>query len=582
MIRAVRANRSSFRTVTFLGRGLNVILADRTKESTRKDSRNGLGKSTLLEIIHFCLGSSMPSGRGLRIPALRGWIFALDLDLGGRVLTVYRGLDDPRQIELEGDLDGWTEGRMEHGRLVMNEQEWTSRLGTEIFGLPPRGTAGQWSPTFRSLLPYFARRGRDAFSVPFEHHRKQLEWEKQVANAYLLGLAWEDAQAWQRLREQGKTLDNLKKAASGGLMTGFVGTGTRGELEAELVRIDAEIRRQESALADFQVHPEYRQIECRANGLTAQIQDLNNRNFADRRLIDLYRESMAETAAEDPTGVMRLYEEAGAALPGMVTRHLEEVSAFHSRVVENRRTFLRREIERIETAITTRDQELARLDEERAALLAILRSHGALDEYTRLQQRLVETRARAKDLRNRLDNLKRFETGKSSLKIERERLLQRAQQDHEERSVIRERAISLFNDHSEALYQSPGRLIIEIRDKGFHFDVEIERSDSQGIGSMKIFCYDLMLIQLRPRPPSGPGSLIHDSTLYDGVDERQVALALSRAAQVSEADGFQYITCLNSDAVPWDEFPSEFDLNAHLRLRLTDQSPEGSLLGIRY
>ena len=52
MIHAVRANKSSFHAVEFTA-GFNLVLADRTKESTRKDSRNGLGKTTLLEIIRF-------------------------------------------------------------------------------------------------------------------------------------------------------------------------------------------------------------------------------------------------------------------------------------------------------------------------------------------------------------------------------------------------------------------------------------------------------------------------------------------------------------------------------------------------
>jgi uncharacterized protein YydD (DUF2326 family) len=56
MIRKVSANQSSFRTVEF-NPGFNIVIAERTKESTRKDSRNGLGKTTLVEIIDFCLGS---------------------------------------------------------------------------------------------------------------------------------------------------------------------------------------------------------------------------------------------------------------------------------------------------------------------------------------------------------------------------------------------------------------------------------------------------------------------------------------------------------------------------------------------
>jgi uncharacterized protein YydD (DUF2326 family) len=55
MIYSVSANQRSFHTVTFTT-GLNVILAERSETSTEKDTRNGLGKSTLIEIIDFCLG----------------------------------------------------------------------------------------------------------------------------------------------------------------------------------------------------------------------------------------------------------------------------------------------------------------------------------------------------------------------------------------------------------------------------------------------------------------------------------------------------------------------------------------------
>ena len=49
MIKAVRCDQESFRTVHFKP-GFNVILAERTKKTKKKDSRNGLGKTLLIEI----------------------------------------------------------------------------------------------------------------------------------------------------------------------------------------------------------------------------------------------------------------------------------------------------------------------------------------------------------------------------------------------------------------------------------------------------------------------------------------------------------------------------------------------------
>jgi len=52
-------------------------------------------------------------------------------------------------------------------------------------------------------------------------------------------------------------------------------------------------------------------------------------------------------------------------------------------------------------------------------------------------------------------------------------------------------------------------------------------------GERSRFCYDLMLARLWPARPATPGFLIHDSTIFDGVDERQRALALDLAANES-------------------------------------------------
>ena len=81
---------------------------------------------------------------------------------------------------------------------------------------------------------------------------------------------------------------------------------------------------------------------------------------------------------------------------------------------------------------------------------------------------------------------------------------------------------------------------------------------------------------------ASPGFLIHDSTIFDGVDERQRAEALELAASESHAHGFQYICTLNSDYVPRNEFSSGFRIEDYIRLRLTDADVAGCLMGVRF
>ena len=170
---------------------------------------------------------------------------------------------------------------------------------------------------------------------------------------------------------------------------------------------------------------------------------------------------------------------------------------------------------------------------------------------------------------------------KSQIRVERERILQDMRLDYEERRDPAE-IIRMFNEYSENLYESPGILSIAPHTTGYKMYTSIERSGSHGIENMKIFCYDLSLARLWSQKPYRPGFLIHDSTMYEGVDERQVAHALRLAESQSREYGFQYICMLNSDAVPRDEFDSDFDFDSCVSVTLTDDSDDGGLLGMRF
>lgn len=109
MIKAIRCDQSAFRTV-HLSPGMNVILADRTHQESTQDSRNGLGKSSLIEVIHFCLGSKLRQS-GLTSPELRGWTFTLDLELGGESIALSRNTEFPQVVSVRGDMTDWRGGR---------------------------------------------------------------------------------------------------------------------------------------------------------------------------------------------------------------------------------------------------------------------------------------------------------------------------------------------------------------------------------------------------------------------------------------------------------------------------------------
>ena len=94
---------------------------------------------------------------------------------------------------------------------------------------------------------------------------------------------------------------------------------------------------------------------------------------------------------------------------------------------------------------------------------------------------------------------------------------------------------------------------------------------------MKVFKYNITPYHLKTGKYVFFKFLIHDNTIFNGVDERQVARALDLAAKEAENSGFQYIvTLINSDQVPYDEFENA------VMLKLTDLTEYGGLLGVRW
>ncbi|SBW02279.1 conserved exported hypothetical protein [uncultured Alphaproteobacteria bacterium] len=581
MIRAVRANKRGFHTATFAA-GVNLVLADRSSAAGDKDTTNALGKSTLIEIIDFCLASNTSPGKGLRIEALQGWAFTLELTVGGNDVAVTRSPDAPGFFAIEGPTVGWPvqPSPNKEGMPGLDTKKWRAVLAWTLFGISELASESSYKPSARSLLSYFVRNQSAAYNIPFKHFDNQKTWDIQVHNAFLLGLNWEKAATWQQLKDQKNALDALKQAIKTGAVDGEL--ASLGELEAERLRLTTQLDREREALSNFRVLPQYREIEAQANILTSEIHGLVNANIIDKRRLERYRESFVSEDAPTADRLEALYDEAGIALPGAVRKTLADARAFNEKIVANRREFIAGEIAALEAAVVERDTQIVTLTDRRAGYLAALAGQGALEELTQLQEFHATTRLKVDELTNRITQLRQMTTKADTIKVETVALKRATTLDYEERRALWSQALSLFSEFSESLYKAAGRLVIDIDDTGYKFDVEIAGSPSEGISKMKIFCYDLMLISFARQRGLGIDFLIHDSTIFDGVDPRQRAHALELAAAMAEKYGFQYICALNTDMVPIGDFSPDFDFEPLVRLRLTDTDPTGSLLGFRY
>ncbi|WP_374629362.1 ABC-three component system protein [Pannonibacter indicus] len=586
MIRRFGSDLASFKTLTFKP-GLNILLADKSEGANDRQSRNGAGKTSFIELVHFLFGADARKDSIFRSDALTTWTFDVSVDIAQETISAARSGAKPSRVFLNGAVENWPippQFDTRAGLFELSNENWKANLGQLWFGLPISAgdEAERFQPSFRSLFSYFVRRQNSGgFQQPMQHSAMQQAWDQQVSICYLLGLDWSIPGRFQELRAQEKVAQELRKAARSGDLGRFFGKAA--DLRTKLTVADARAVRLRRQLETFEVVPEYKALEREANEITREIDGMNVENVVDGDLLQQLRASLVNEDAPDLGDVTKLYAEAGIVLPDMVRRRFDEVEHFHRTIIENRRAHLTAEVASAEARIAERDQRTAERDRRRRQIMGVLRSGGALEHYTSLREEAGRAEAEVEGLRQRLETAERIESTKAELDIERANLTKALRDDiHERTDIIRE-AILIFESLSESLYEKAGSLTIAETGSGPQFEVHIDGQRSKGITNMQIFCFDLMLTEISLKNGRGPGFLVHDSHLFDGVDERQVAKALQLGAERAEAAGFQYIVTMNSDALPREGFKAGFDVRSYVMdTKLTDATDTGGLFGLRF
>ncbi|MFB8245294.1 DUF2326 domain-containing protein [Streptomyces sp. NPDC055952] len=579
-IRKLGANKDSFREVSFED-GLNLIVAERNVTSSDRDSRNGVGKSTLVEIVHFCLGSSVTQKNVIH--QLRGgeWEFSLDLEYGPYSFTVRRSLDKPTVVTLTNparELPSMDAAKISlNGEFEITVKSWKDILGQICFGISEEMAAEKYSPTFRALISYFARSGRDAYLDPFTTSRQIRSYQKQVYNAYLVGLNWRHASEWQVLKDQEKRVRTPSQDSTSSKRS------TLAALENEQVRLLADQQRLRDQVADFHVVPEYSAVQEQTQHLTTEMRELVNESAILKQKISRYEEQMSAESPGDLNRVKDIYSEAGLLFPESVNRELADVIRFHSEVTAHRREYLQNEIVHLRARANEISATLNTLDNQRAELIRLLNEGGAVEDLGQLQFRLGRTQERLEEIGKRIAELESSAAEEATVASGRQALLSRALLDRAERRPKWSSVTSRFVEVTQYLYGQPGEINFGLNDNGFVFETKMQRRGSNGVDLMSIYSYDISLAQVWQGATVSPGFLMHDSLLFEGVDERQIALALDYGKKACERLDFQYIALINSDNLPIADL-HEIGLKwqDYVRLQLGDAQPEDALLGFRF
>lgn len=576
MIEEITSSLSGFKTFA-LKRGLNIIVAEKHSASGVKDTRNGTGKTSLIELIHFVLADRKQSTSDFHNTALSGASFTVRLrGVGAEALEITKSVTDGNEsLALNGEN--------------IERPDLRKKLSLDWFQLSSEMLEDKYSPTFGALFGYFVRKERNGgFANAVNNSAQQKGWDMQVNLSYLLNFDWKLPQNLQVVKDRKKDADELHKMLKKGLLDRFDLDPQR--MQARLDVLDTEVEYKRGEIRNAVVVDDYRGRESTANSITIEIRKRNELNLMDLNLLEDITTALDEVATIDESDIERLYNEVGVVFPEQVSKRFEQVRSFHRAVARNRQKHLENERGEAKRRLALRKTEIGNLQNQLRDHLSVLSSGLAIERYASLQTEMTELESEKADLQLQIPRIRRVDEERKKMKVEIDQIVDLIGLDVLERRSARTTATKLFAEISRDLYDEPGELSVSKSSgsAGLAIDTNIRGKKSGGKSHMQIFCFDLMLAITAKKYLKFPGFLVHDSHIFDGVDGRQIGLALDVANRKCKEHGIQYIIAMNSDdleKIRVEEVESGetiFDPAPYINLRRLTDDDTGGLFGVRF
>ena len=567
----ISANMSSFKTVEFNPDGLTLIVGVKTHAKENKAAKgdktyNGVGKSLLIELLHFCLASQAKESFKKTLP---GWEFTLTFEIDGVEHTAARNTANQNKVFLDNTEISLT--------------KYKTYLEGNVFNIPPDASG----LSFRPLISKFIRSGSQSYNKPDVTASDYTPYDALVRNCFLLGLDTDLIVEKSSLRKDYVETEQLVNSFEKDTV---IRDFFKGDLDVDitLTYSHEEIRRLEDELKRFEVAANYYEIQKEADKLADRLFDLKNQIVLIRNAIESIDASLKQKPDISREKVLALYSEVVNAFRPETIRHLEEVEQFHQSLLANRIARLSRdklkfikELSGIEGDISTGQ---ITLDQK----LALLGSSRALVQFVAITYQVSALKAESQKLRDFKELKQKYSDAlaKISTKLSAAIIKTNAYLSESEEEV--ELKLAPFRSLSKRFYPKAPAGISLTNNEGenqirFNLDIRIQNDASDGINEVRLFCFDMTLLLPKTHKVR---FLVHDSRLFSDIDPRQRAVLFKTAHELTKGTGLQYIATMNEDQIESmsDQFTAEeleSVINKNIKVRLKDDSAESKLLGIQ-
>lgn len=568
------SNKKTFRTVEFKNkRGINIILAEKENTQTKnKKTVNGVGKSLIITLIHYCLGSNSIKCFENQ---LKDWEFYLDIEIDNVLYTIKRSTNSQRKIYLKKEGE---ENFKEFGLLNFKDE-----LGRKLFFLEDNLN----NLKFRPLISRFIRPQRESYNDYNDFVKKETDYSKLLNTGYLLGL---DIHLIDKKRSLKDSLESTSKA----LISLKEHEIYKKHFEEETVQfqiyhIKDKLSKSIKEKEDFQIAENYNEIEKETKELKIEMQDLNNYLVLLEDNLSKIKKSKEIKSDINRKDIEKMYSELGVYFPEKLNKNLTDIQDFHQNLIINREKKLDYEYNKISSEISGAKERLSSLEKIYNQKIHVLKTTGTLERYELIVENINQ-------LTNQINKLEEYE----KLKEEFDRNIGDIKEEFskEDKKGLEfanqfkknSKANGIFNSFSKKFYDDKyGGIDIENNTgknkQRFNINVGIQDDSSDGVKAVGVFSFDLTLLIMRINHKIN--FIFHDSRLFSPMDVTQRKILFETINENLNKSDFQYICSLNHEQLEALKisYPEYYEKivgkeEENVILRLSDKDDSQKLLGI--
>lgn len=355
--------------------GMNLIVDETPSDGTRTTGNN-VGKTTVLMLIDFCLGSSAkgiytdPENKKNENAVVKQFLISTKALI---TLTLTQDLNSPLSDELVIERNFLPRKQLIRriNGAQRTEEEFEEFLTEYLFP----GHYGK-KPTFPQIISHNIRYKELSVTNTLRtlnQYTRDDEYESLYL--FLLGCDFDRGDAKQRLLTQIRTESAFKSRLEG--------TQTRSAYEASLSLILLEIEQLDQKKATLKINPDFEsdlsrldEVKFEINQKTSQLSRLKMRKSLTEEAV---LEVSSSHAGIDTQQLKELYKDVSERVSG-VQKTFEELVIFHNAMVEEKARFISKDIPQLNASIAQYESEIAALLLEELKLTQVVAKSGSFAE----------------------------------------------------------------------------------------------------------------------------------------------------------------------------------------------------------